>query len=70
MARQWFELQDYNFISRNPPRGALSIINITEDEWLPAAQLQDERIREITNILLRRDNCLENKHYCQLYELN
>lgn len=84
VARWWLELQDFQFniqyrsglrmnhvdcLSRNPPRAVLSVTNITEVEWLLAAQLQDETISMIREILLKKDDRSETRQYFSLYKL-
>lgn len=84
VARWWLELQDYQFniqyrpglkmnhvdcLSRNPSKAILGVVNVTEAEWLLAAQLQDETICMIREILLTKDNKAANKQYFLQYEL-
>lgn len=63
-----------DFLSRNPQEtkrsvNVLNVINITESEWLLAAQLQDEQITEIRNILASGENNASNKSYFDNYIL-
>jgi ribosomal protein L21E len=84
VARWWMELQDYNFdiqyrpglkmnhvdcLSRNPSTSIMSVINITESEWLLATQLQDETVCTIRDILLAKCNKSAYKHIFALYTL-
>ncbi|KAJ8943056.1 hypothetical protein NQ317_007787 [Molorchus minor] len=54
-------------LSRNPPSSILSVINLTEADWLLAAQLQDEQICRIRDILLSNDDKSSNKQYFESY---
>lgn len=56
-------------LSRNPTPIPLDMlqINITEGEWVLAAQLQDEQLSRIRTILLEGKPTHETKHYFDEY---
>lgn len=56
-------------LSRNPVSVELEVIqvDITESEWILAAQLQDEQISHIRTILLSKQPTHETKHYFDEY---
>lgn len=46
-----------------------NVVDITEGEWIVAAQLQDEQLVRVRNILERKRIDSETKHYFEEYEL-
>nr|XP_012138507.1 PREDICTED: uncharacterized protein K02A2.6-like [Megachile rotundata] len=58
-------------LSQNPQPVVLEVfhIDITEAEWIVAAQLQDEQLLRIRTILERKDKSAETKHYFKEYVL-
>jgi len=60
-----------NALSRNPLPISLEVtqINLTEGDWILAAQLQDEQFSRIRTILLENESMHETKHYFEEYVL-
>ncbi|CAK9814127.1 Pro-Pol polyprotein [Anthophora plagiata] len=58
-------------LSRNPQPTPLEVfyVDITEAEWIVAAQMQDEQLSRIRTILANNDKSPEVKHYFKEYVL-
>lgn len=85
VGRWWLEVQEFTFdieyragtrmahvdaLSRNPlPILEIAYVDVTEDDWVTAAQLQDEQLARIRKILEDRDRKPETKHYFEEYVL-
>lgn len=56
-------------LSRNPAPISLEVlqIDVTEGDWILAAQLQDEQLTRIRTILLDKKRTNETKHYFEEY---
>lgn len=84
VGRWWLQVQDFNFdikyrpgariphvdaISRLPIVEGVNQIDITEADWILAAQLQDDKISRIRHILLNAEQTTETKQYFKEYVL-
>lgn len=82
VARWWVYLQDFDFnvvyrpgsqlahvdyLSRNPMR--CLAVDITSSEWIKVAQLQDDEIKVIREILASGDNKPDVREYFEKYDL-
>lgn len=75
----WLDVQEFTFDIRAGTRMALSknplpilnfaYVNITEVDWIMAAQLQDEQLAHVRKILGTNDRNPKTKHYFEEYTL-
>ncbi|CAK9796589.1 Transposon Ty3-I Gag-Pol polyprotein [Anthophora quadrimaculata] len=58
-------------LSRNPQPTPLKVfyVDVTESEWIVAAQMQDEQLSRIRTVLANNDKSPEVKHYFKEYVL-
>lgn len=58
-------------LSRNPIPVSIEVlrVDISEGDWILAAQLQDEQLSHIRTIFLEGDKKHETKHYFNEYAL-
>lgn len=69
--RAGFKMAHVDALSRNPISIPIEVlrVDITEGDWILAAQLQDEQLSHIRTILLEENKKHETKHYFNEYVL-